>query len=58
MKITTVRMAVARLDETFWTPTFARIAVTPAKRAESSAQKNHKTWDREAENTLKLLRAN
>jgi hypothetical protein len=40
IKITTVRMAVARLELTFSTPTFARIAVKPAKNAESKAQMN------------------
>jgi hypothetical protein len=37
-RITTVRMAVARLESIPCTPTFARTAVTPAKKAESSAK--------------------
>jgi hypothetical protein len=36
--ITTVRIAVARLELIFCTPIFARIAVRPAKKAERSAQ--------------------
>ena len=36
--ITTVRMAVARLESTPRTPTFASMAVSPAKNADSSAQ--------------------
>src|SRR3954462_5594202 len=36
--ITTVRMAVARLESTPCTPIFARIAVIPANNAESNAQ--------------------
>src|SRR5271169_7161334 len=39
-RITTVRMAVARLELTFSTPTFARTAVRPAKNADSTAQMN------------------
>ena len=35
---TAVRMAVARLESIPATPIFARIAVSPAKKAESSAQ--------------------
>ena len=38
--ITVVRIAVARLESTSFTPTFARIAVAPAKSAESIAQTN------------------
>src|ERR1700736_205499 len=40
IRITTVRMAVARLELTCSTPTFASIAVRPAKNAESRAQMN------------------
>jgi hypothetical protein len=40
IRITTVRMAVARLELTCSTPTFASIAVRPAKNAESNAQMN------------------
>jgi hypothetical protein len=40
IRITTVRMAVARLELIFSTPTLARIAVSPAKNAESRAQMN------------------
>src|ERR1700730_16611023 len=39
-RMTTVRMAVARLELTFSTPTLARMAVRPAKNAESNAQMN------------------
>jgi len=38
IRITTVRIAVARLELIFCTPIFARIAVRPAKKAERSAQ--------------------
>jgi hypothetical protein len=40
IRITTVRMAVARLESIISTPTFARIAVRPAKNADSKAQMN------------------
>jgi hypothetical protein len=40
IRITTVRMAVAKLELTCSTPTFASIAVSPAKNAESNAQMN------------------
>ena len=40
IKITTVLMAVARLEFTWATPTFASTAVSPAKNAESKAQVN------------------
>jgi hypothetical protein len=40
IRITTVRMAVAKLELTFSTPTFARTAVRPAKNADSTAQMN------------------
>jgi hypothetical protein len=40
IKITTVRMAVAMLELTCSTPIFARMAVSPAKNAESKAQRN------------------
>jgi hypothetical protein len=41
MRITVVRMAVARLESIPVTPTFARRAVAAAKTAESKAQKTH-----------------
>jgi len=40
IRITTVLMAVARFELTWATPTFASIAVSPAKNAESKAQTN------------------
>ena len=40
MRITTVRMAVARFEFTCATPTFASTAVSPAKNAESNAHIN------------------
>src|ERR1700730_10500083 len=40
IRITTVRIAVARLELTCSTPTFASIAVRPAKNADSNAQMN------------------
>src|SRR5437764_9897106 len=40
IRITTVRMAVARFEFTCATPTFASTAVSPAKNAESNAQIN------------------
>src|SRR5205809_3764227 len=39
-RITTVRMAVARLEFTCATPTLASTAVSPAKNADSKAQTN------------------
>src|SRR5271166_159612 len=39
-RMTTVRIAVARFEFTCSTPTFARIAVSPAKNADSNAQVN------------------
>jgi hypothetical protein len=39
-RMTTVRMAVAKFESIFWTQTFARTAVTPAKNAESSVHIN------------------
>jgi hypothetical protein len=39
-RMTTVRMAVAKLESTCSTPTFASTAVSPAKHAESNAQMN------------------
>jgi hypothetical protein len=39
--MTLVRIAVARLESTFSTPTLARIAVIPAKNADRRAQTNH-----------------
>src|SRR5882724_3910047 len=40
IRMTTVRMAVARLEFTCATPTLASTAVSPAKNAESKAQIN------------------
>jgi hypothetical protein len=40
IRITTVLMAVAKLEFTCATPTFASTAVSPAKNAESKAQVN------------------
>lgn len=41
IKIIMVRMAVARLEFTFAIPTFAKIAVSDANRAESKAYNHH-----------------
>lgn len=38
---TAVRIAVARVESVFFTPIFARIAVTPANRAEAQASPSH-----------------
>src|ERR1017187_5929185 len=40
IRMTTVRMAVAKLELTCSTPTFASTAVRPAKNADSNAQMN------------------
>src|SRR4029077_14443665 len=40
IKMTTVRIAVARFESICWTPTLASTAVSPAKKAESNAHKN------------------
>src|SRR5580692_6216515 len=40
IRMTTVRMAVAKLESMCSTPTFASTAVKPAKKADSKAQKN------------------
>src|ERR1700757_2556996 len=40
-RMTVVRIAVARFESMSPTPIFARIAVAPAKNAESTAQKSH-----------------
>jgi hypothetical protein len=40
IRMTTVRMAVAKLELMCSTPTFASTAVKPAKKADSKAQKN------------------
>jgi hypothetical protein len=40
IRITTVLIAVAKLEFTWATPTFASTAVSPAKNAESKAQIN------------------
>src|SRR5947209_5199852 len=47
IKITTVLMAVAKLEFTWATPTFASTAVSPAKNAESKAQINQLIWVRD-----------
>ena len=38
---TTVRRAVATVESVFWIPIFAKIEVSPAKKAEQTAYKSH-----------------